>query len=350
MRQQPTTDTARTADALNRICDIAFGFVGTQALMAGHELGVFEALRDGSLPLQAVAERTRLKPVACRRLLMALATLGLVERKEEGKFRNTELGQFCTSQSTVNLGPLTRMGPFDHLCEYLPDALREYGPRWQQALGAPAEDTFASLYADPVGLLRFADMMDGFSIPQGRLIAESFDFSNRRCIMDVAGGPGGQAIAIGLKHPHLHGIITDLEPVCRVATDRIEANGLGDRFVAEPADLLAGPYPDGADVILLGHILHDWGDDTCLKILSNCAAALPADGVLLISESTLAPDFSGRHLANLKDLVMLVCNETDARERTTDEYRALLDKTGFQLEEVIELNAPRDLLVARKPG
>jgi hypothetical protein len=141
-------------------------------------------------------------------------------------------------------------------------------------------------------------------------IADCFDFGSRRCIMAVAGGSGGQAIAIALKHPHLQGIITDLEPVCRVATERIESNGLGDRFTAEPADLIAGPYPDGADVILLGHILHDWSDDSCLRILSNCAAALPRDGLLLVSESILGPD--------------------------------------LKLEEVIEMDAPRDLLVARK--
>jgi hypothetical protein len=159
------------------------------------------------------------------------------------------------------------------------------------------------------------------------LIADGFDFGSRRCIMSVAGDPGGQAIAIGLMHPHLQGIITGLEPVCRVATERIEANGLADRFTAEPADLIAGPYPDGADLILLGHVPHDWSDDSCLRILRNCAAALPHDGMLLVSESILGPD---------------------ARERTTDEYRALLDRAGFELEEVIEMNAPRDLLVARK--
>ncbi len=138
MRAHVTADTANTANALNRLSEIAFGFVGTQALMSGHELGVFEALRDGPLSLQELATRTKLKPVACRRLLMALASLGLVQLEGQ-KFRNTDLGVFCTSRSTVNLGPLTRMSPFDRLCEHLPDALREYGPRWQQALGAPAE-------------------------------------------------------------------------------------------------------------------------------------------------------------------------------------------------------------------
>jgi 3-hydroxy-5-methyl-1-naphthoate 3-O-methyltransferase len=162
------------------------------------------------------------------------------------------------------------------------------------------------------------------------------------------GGPGGQAIQIGLKHQHLRGVIMDLEPVCVVARERIEANGLSSRFTAVAADLLTGPYPSGADVILLGHILHDWSDETCRTILGNCAAALPAEGVLLISESVLNPDFSGRNLANLKDLIMLVGNEPGARERSEEEFRSLLSTTGFDVVDVIRLEAPRDLLVAKK--
>lgn len=82
-----------------------------------------------------MARRIHIKAIACRRLLMALASLNLVEC-EMGKFRNTDLGQACTSRSKVNLGAVTQMSPFDHMCEYLPDALREYSPRFQQALGA----------------------------------------------------------------------------------------------------------------------------------------------------------------------------------------------------------------------
>ena len=87
--------------------------------------------------------------------------------------------------------------------------------------------------------------------------------------MDVAGGPGGQAIQIGIKNPHLRGIVTDLAPVCEIAKEYIQASGLSGRFTAVPADLFGGGYPLGADVVLLGHILHDWSDESCLKILRN---------------------------------------------------------------------------------
>jgi len=96
--------------------------------------------------------RVNIHPVGCRRLLVALAKLGLVERDGE-LYRNSELGDYCTSRSAVNLEPVSMMGdPFYHMLEYLPDALREYGPRWQQALGVSKEDVFGALYEDPLRL------------------------------------------------------------------------------------------------------------------------------------------------------------------------------------------------------
>jgi hypothetical protein len=166
--------------------------------------------------------------------------------------------------------------------------------------------------------------------------------------MDVAGGPGGQSIEIGLRHTHLRGIVTDMAPVCEIARENIQSAGLSDRFTAVPADLFEGGYPEGADVILLGHILHDWSDDSCLKILANSYNALPEGGVLLISESVLNPDYSGNRFAMMKDLAMLVVCESGGRERTEAEFASLLNATGFEIEKVLRMDAPRDLIVARK--
>jgi SAM-dependent methyltransferase len=346
---QPTAETARLGQALNQLAAIAFGFVHSQALHTAFSLGVFEALAGAAMTADELASRVKAHPTALRRLLVVLAHLDLLTR-DGPRFRNSELGQFCSSRAAVNIGKVTTIDPFYHMFEYLTDAVRHNRPQWETALDTTPGDAFTALYADPHRLREFAKLMNAFSVPQGRLIAESFDFSDRTCIMDVAGGPGGQAIEIGLRYPHLRGIITDMEAVCVVAREDIELAGLSTRFTAVAADLLTGPYPDGADVIVLGHVLHDWSDETCLRILRNCRAALPIGGVLLISDSVLGDDFSGTSLDNLKDLIMLVANEPDARERTRGEFESLLAKTGFELREVIRLDAPRDLLVARKLG
>ncbi len=347
MKAKTAAEPAELMQGLVRLAEIAFAGVFSQAFQTAYNLGVFEVLSEGSLSAGDLAARLKIHPAGCRRLMMALVHLGLVEGTSEG-FRNTALGDLCSSRSPVNIGAVSNIAPFDRMSEYLPDALRDYRPQWERALGMTAGDAFGALYADPVRLSKFAELMNALSVPQGQLIAEHFDFKPHTCIMDVAGGPGGQAISIGLKFPHLRGMIMDMEPVCVVAREQIEAKGLSGRFTAVAADLINGPYPAGADVILLGHILHDWCDETCAQILRHCAAALPSGGTLLVSESVLANDFSGSAIAHMKDLLMLVANEPDARERSEGEYRSLLGDSGFEVTQVVHLQAVRDLVVARK--
>jgi hypothetical protein len=118
--------------------------------------------------------------------------------------------------------------------------------------------------------------------------------------------------------------------VCEIAIENIAAAGLSSRFKAVPGDLFEGGFPKGADVVLLGHILHNWSDENCHKILQHAADALPSGGALLISESVLAPDYSASRWALMKDIAMLVACESGARERTEAEYRGLIDAHGFE--------------------
>ena len=180
-------------EALNRLNDIAASFMVTQAFSAACNLGVFEELSRGPSTADDLA------------LLAVLRQLGLVEPTSD-RYRNSELGDFLTSQSAVPLEPLSMWGsPWPHMWEFLLDALKEFSPRWQQALGTTAEETFTALYEDPVRLRRFCQLMDAFSLPIGQEIAERFDFTAHRCVLDVAGGSGGLAIQVGRKYPHLHG-------------------------------------------------------------------------------------------------------------------------------------------------
>jgi O-methyltransferase domain/Dimerisation domain len=338
-------------EALNRLTDIATGYTMTQALVAGCQLGVFDALSQRTATLEELASKTGVPALGCRRLLSALEEIGLVER-ENGGFRSSELGNYCSSKAPVNLAPLTGLAsPFSYLWEFLQNAIRENSPQWIPATGASSADTFAAIYSDPAGLRRFCALMNAQSVIQGQEVAACFDFKPFRCVMDVAGGVGGISTQIGRRFPHIKGIITDLPPVCEVATEYIAAAGLTGRFTTVRADLLEGPYPRSADVITLGWILHDWSDDTCRTILRNCHQALPPEGALLIIEKVLNDDYSApSRWAWAVDLMMQVCCEPGARERNEAEYGALLEESGFRLEKVIRMNAPRDVVVARKPS
>src|SRR5688500_11862547 len=105
------TDSSKLVQAQMRLIDVAWGFVSTQAFASAYDLGVFDALTLAPTTLDDVARRIDISPVACRRLLMLLVRLGLVER-EGDRFRNSEAGELCSSRSAVPLGANSRMNPF----------------------------------------------------------------------------------------------------------------------------------------------------------------------------------------------------------------------------------------------
>ncbi len=336
-------------DALNHLNGIVTRYCESQMFFAASNLGIFERLAGGPATADELAVAVKAHPEACQRLLAGLCQLGLLDRHGDS-YSNTALSAYVTSAAPVALEPLSLWGSlFYPAWAHMDDAVREYGPRWRQTFGASQEDVFANLYKDPASLRKFCGLMSAYSIPQGRLVAETFDFAPYRCVLDVAGGTGGLTIEIGRRHSHLHGIVADLPPVCALADEAIQAAGLAGRFTSQAFDLFADPYPPGADVICLSWILHDWNDQHCLQILRHCYNALPSGGALLITESVLEDDRGGTPFAVTMSLHMLAFCESGARERTPAEYRALLEGAGFQMEKVVRLPAPRDLLIARKP-
>ena len=126
----------------------------------------------------------------------------------------------------------------------------------------------------------------------------------------------------------MKGILFDLPHVIDRAKAQIESAGLSDRCSSSPADFFEN-VPDGADAYFMRHIIHDWDDEKSLTILRNCHRAMPADGKLLLVESVIPPGnepFGGKFL----DLVMLLI--PGGKERTENEYQALFEKAGFELD------------------
>src|SRR5689334_20195724 len=162
----------------NQMFEIATGYWASKALFTSLDLGVFDALGCGPLTLQQAAERLDLPPDSLERLLIAVTALGLV-RRQDNVFTNAP----STQAHLVKGSPAYIAGMFGHfnhdlypLWRFLPDAIREQRPRWQQAFGPDASDNpFQSMYADPAALRGFMAAMDGMVGPVAHALVEDFD-------------------------------------------------------------------------------------------------------------------------------------------------------------------------------
>src|SRR5262245_40270756 len=146
---------ATPIQALNHLLEIVTAYCSTQAFVSACKVGIFEQLSSGPATAEDLAKRTNIHPVGCRRLLVALTKIGLIERDGDS-FKNSEIGKYCSSKGPLDLSALMGFSdPFYQMFQFLPDALREYSPRWQQALGTSQQDVFGALYEDPVRLRQF---------------------------------------------------------------------------------------------------------------------------------------------------------------------------------------------------
>src|SRR5262249_28254755 len=93
-------------------------------------------------------------------------------------------------------------------------------------------------------------------------------------------------------------------------------------------DVFTTPAPEGGDVYLIRHLMHDYDDRDCIRILANVRRAMRPQGRVLVLEAPLPSDDSpgpGRWL----DLqVMLLCG---GRERTGEGYAGLVREAGLRL-------------------
>src|SRR5512132_1583423 len=127
-RSTPATWPMTPVEATRRLCEMGLAYVYSQALFAAIDLGLFDALGRGAATPDELARLLHIHPEGCRRLLVALRQLGLVEH-DQHVYTNCALGAYLTADSPYPLHGLSMMGgAFYRICEYRPDALREYSP------------------------------------------------------------------------------------------------------------------------------------------------------------------------------------------------------------------------------
>jgi hypothetical protein len=168
-------------------------------------------------------------------------------------------------------------------------------------------------------------------------ILEDFVFAHHRfepfeLAVDVGGSHGRLMMALLKAYSNARGIVFDLPKTAEQASRIIAESTVADRIEARGGDFFKS-VPDGADLYLLKQILHDWGDEDCVKILSSIRAAIADRGRLAVIEYLL-PDVSVNHPGFAMDIHMMVLST--GRERTLAEYEALLATAGFRLDRVTE--------------
>lgn len=305
----------------------------TQAIGSFARMGLADAMEQGADDAASIAAPRGLNVDRVYRLLRALSTVGMVTEGAGGKFALTPLGKMLTTNAPNSMKTSAEL-------------LTEYnGEIWGKLDGAlkggiafealKGQQLFPWLHANPKEGARFQRMMVEVHSPETPAIVAAYDFSQFKRIVDVGGGHGMLLSAILAAHPSVQGTLFDLEEGIEAAKRGAGGPLPGVTFVA--GNVFSTPVPQDADAYLFRHLLHDYDDDDCLKMLQNVRKQMKPDSRILVLEKTVPTDDTPGPGRWLDVHVMLL---TGGRERTEDEYRALFAKAGFKLARVLPTAHP----------
>ncbi|MBX7211735.1 MAG: methyltransferase [Verrucomicrobiaceae bacterium] len=287
-----------------KILQTGLAFWPAKTLLSAIEMELFTDLARHPGDLATVQGRLGLHPRGARDFLDALVALGFLQRND-GIYSNTpETGLFLDKAKPSYVGGILEMANsrLYHFWGALTTALRT-GEHQNESKGG--HDLFAAVYADPARLREFLRAMSGVSRGANLAIARQFPWSNYETCADVGTAQGDLVTQIALANPHIGGIGFDLPEVAPIFEDYIAANGLTGRVRFVPGSFFTDDLP-GADVILMGHILHDWDLAQKKMLLRKAHAALPSGGAVIIYDSIIDDDRSKNAFGLMMSLNMLI--------------------------------------------
>ncbi len=328
---------------LDHLLQLATGYIVSTALQIATRLEIADRLANGPQPVEELARAARVDADALYRVLRALASAGVFEEVEARRFGQTAASELLRKDIQ---GPrpliLWMTDPF-HFNVYAEaiHSVRTGRPAVEKTHGMPVFEYFARDRALSETFNDAMTTMSAFVIPA---VLETYDFSDAGLVVDIAGGHGQVLMSILQKHPHLQGVLFDVEHVIAGAKARIAGAALAGRIRTEAGDFFKA-VPAG-DTYVMKHIIHDWDDERAGLILRNIRTAMrdKAKGRVVLIESVLT-EGSAPDLGKLIDLEMLLL--PGGRERTADEYRLLFEHAGFELTRIVPNQSPLSTIEAR---
>ena len=294
-----------------KIMQLGAGFMGSKALLSAIELGLFTELAKGPQTLEALMARLQLHSRSAHDFFDALVALGMLKRTGTRYANTPETALFLDRNKPSYMGGILEMAnarlyPF---WGTLTDGLRTGQPQNEVKTGG---DFFGTLYADSQRLEGFLRAMTGLSIGTAQVIAKKFPWKKYKTFVDVGCAQGGVA----------------------------------QRLRFHPGDFFKDPLPT-CDVIIMGHILHDWNLDEKRMLLRKAYDVLSPKGAIIVHEALIDDARKQNAFGLLMSLNMLI--ETPGGfDFTGADCRTWMKEAGFKRTQVTRLAGPDSMVVGFK--
>ncbi|MCB5910000.1 methyltransferase [Streptomyces pinistramenti] len=341
MSDQNTSVPEPEEPSIGHVMGILTGFWQTKILLTAAESDLFTELSGASATAEELGKRFGFLMPGANDFLMALAGLGLLRADEDGTFRNS-----AAAERYLVRGRPEFIGGYLRFCE------RELNPAWEglgtalrtgkpQNRSALEGSPYDSLYRDKETKEAFLESMDvNTSVLLQRL--GDLDWSGYRSFIDVGGARGSVAHHLVRQAPHLTAGVFDLPQIEGDFAAHMAALGSEKKVTFHGGDFFSDPLPE-ADVLIFGHVLHNWGTEERRKLLRKAYDAVRPGGAVIIYDPMISNSRASLS-ASMAALIMLVWS-AGGGEYSVTECHTWLREAGFRPATIGPLDAVDDVLV-----
>lgn len=324
----------------DRLEEFRVGALRAVALQMVAKLGIAELLADGPRGVHDLGEATSTDPDALHRLLRMLAACGVFTEVAPGQFGLLPLGEQLRDDHPQSIRGMLLLeelvGPvFGHTMH----SLRTGESAFPVAFGQPI---YEFLRNRPAQSAIFGKAVAEVGRADNAAVLAACDFTDARTVVDVGGGGGALLETVLAAYPESSGVLFDQPEVIDSMRGQFTVDGLAGRCRLVSGDFFLDTWPDG-DSYLMKSVIHNWSDAQAVDILRNGRKAMSSASRLLLIERVVPPG-DVPHPSKDMDLFMLVV--LGGRERTREEYAALLDQADLRLRQVVDTAADVSVIEA----
>ena len=304
------------------------------------KLGIADLLAEKPQTTAELAARTKTHAPSLYRLLRALVSEGIFTENAEQKFELTPISEWLRSDAPNSFHDYAVMLGEDWVWSAYKELMYSVQTGGVALEKVQGMRPFAFFEQNSEAGNIFNRAMTGLSLSVIPAIVAAYSFLGMSKLVDIAGGHGQLLSGVLKANPHLLGVLFDLPFVIAGAEELLKKEGVSDRIELASGDFFES-VPAGADAYMMKQIIHDWDDEQSVKILQNIRSAMNENAKVLIVEMVV-PEGNMPSSSKTTDLQMLVIQ--GGKERTEEEYRKLLEASGFRLTRVIPTNSPLSII------
>ncbi len=318
-------------------------------IVAVAELDLFTWLhRKPPMRADEICEDLKLDPRAFDVMMTYLVALGLLERgPDEQIVLSTAATEHLVADSPWDLRAYFASLRERPACVELLEVLRTGTP----AAWASATDSqdWSNRLIEPQFAHEITAAMDARGRYLGPTLAAALDgIPAVRRALDIGGGSGAYACALLDRRPDLQVSVFECPPVDQAARQLLAERGYGGRVDVITGDMFTDPLPDGYDLHVFSHVLHDWGEGQVRQLLASSFAALPPGGWFVDHDTHVDAHKTGP--LPVAEYSVLLMHSTPGKCWSLAELDTMLTDAGFLAIGCESTTGDRSAIIARRPG